>query len=43
MEYDALTSSRPVETHVETVDEISQMFDTIAYSKVNIDILKYIV
>ncbi|XP_033121289.1 aminopeptidase N-like isoform X2 [Anneissia japonica] len=30
---DALASSRPVLAHVETVDEISQQFDIIAYNK----------
>ncbi|XP_072037073.1 aminopeptidase N-like [Amphiura filiformis] len=33
MEDDALASSRPVEVQVETSDEVSQLFDSIAYNK----------
>ena len=33
MNIDALASTRPIRTHVETPDEINEVFDTIAYQK----------
>ena len=42
-EVDALESSRPIITPVETPAEINQMFDTISYSKVNYGILSYFI